>query len=190
MSFLLLGLVFFLAVHSIGMSPRLHGALVSTFGPRLFKGLYSVVSLIGLVVMFDGFSAYRAEGLIQIWNPPSGLRHLNFLFMLVSFVALAAAYAPRGFIKMRLKHPMLVGVKAWAFGHFLANGDLGGMILFGSLLAWAVIDRISFKWRPMPDAELPAPRVLGDIIAVVAGLAAYIGMIYLHPILVGVPVMG
>ena len=190
MSLLLLGLLIFLGVHSIAMLPELQGRIVTGLGPNLYKGVYSVVSLLGLILLVEGFGAYRAEGMIEIWSPPAALRHLNSLFMLVSFIALAAAYAPFGFIKLRLKHPMLVGVKAWAFGHFLANGDLGGMILFGALLAWAVIDRISFKWRPSSVAELPSPRILGDIIAVIVGIIAYIGMIHLHPLIVGVSLMG
>jgi uncharacterized membrane protein len=189
-TFFILGLVVFIAFHSIPMVPRLHGFLVQSLGTNVYKGVYSLFSLIGLVILFDGFGAYREAGLIQVWVPPVFFKHLNYLFMLVSFISLAAAYAPYGYIKMRLKHPMLVGVKAWALGHLLANGDLGGMILFGALLAWAVVDRISFKWRPASTVELPAPRVLGDVIAVIVGIIAYIGMIHLHPILFGVSLMG
>jgi uncharacterized membrane protein len=190
MSLLLLGLVIFLGVHSLAIFPELQGRLVMGLGPNLYKGAYSVVSLIGLVLLVEGFGAYRAEGMIEIWSPPAALKHLNSLFMLISFVSLAATYAPRGYIKMRLKHPMLVGVKAWAFGHFLANGDLGGMILFGALLAWAVVDRISFKWRPAKSVELPAPRVLGDVMAVGIGIIAFIAMVLAHPILIGVNAIG
>ena len=190
MSLLLLGLVILLGVHSLAMLPSLHVKLITGLGPNLYRGVYSVISLVGLVVLIEGFGAYRAEGMIEIWSPPTALKHLNSLFMLISFISLAAAYAPRGFIKMRLKHPMLVGVKAWAFGHFLANGDLGGMILFAAVLAWAVVDRISFKWRPASTVELPAPRVMGDVMAVVIGIIAYIAMIMLHPVLIGVSVMG
>jgi uncharacterized membrane protein len=189
MALFILGLILFLGFHSIGMAPRLHAALVKALGPMVFKGVYSVVSLVGLVFLFDGFGAYRDAGMIQIWEPPAAFRHLNFLFMLVSFISLAAAYAPKGHIKMRLKHPMLVGIKAWAFGHFLANGDLGGMILFGAMLAWAVLDRISFKWREVPVNDAP-PRVMGDVIAVAAGLVAYGAMMHLHPLIVGVSVFG
>jgi uncharacterized membrane protein len=190
MSLLLLGLLIFLGVHSIAMLPELQGGIVTGLGPNLYKGVYSVVSLLGLILLVEGFGAYRAEGMIEIWSPPAALRHLNSLFMLVSFIALAAAYAPFGFIKLRLKHPMLVGVKAWAFGHFLANGDLGGMILFGAMLAWAVVDRISFKWRPVKVVELPTPRVLGDMMAVVIGIIAFIAMVLAHPILIGVNAIG
>jgi len=190
MLLLLIGILLFIGTHSIAMSPKLHARLVGTVGVGVYKGLYSFVSLIGLIILVVGFSAYRAEGLIQIWSPPTAFKHLNSLFMLVSFIALAAAYSPGGYIKMRLKHPMLVAVKAWALGHFLANGDLGGMILFSAMLAWAVVDRISFKWRPVVMVDLPAPRVVGDIFAVVVGFVAFIAMILLHPILIGVSVMG
>jgi len=92
---------------------------------------------------------------------------------------------------MRLKHPMLVGVKTWALAHLLAYGDLGGMILFSSLLAWAGVDRISYRWRPddmVVDAHAPNVRV--DVIAVVAGVIAYVAMLFWHPYLIGVAVLG
>ena len=70
-------------------------------------------------------------------------------------IMVVAAYIP-GNIKRVLKHPMLVSVKTWAFAHLCANGDLGGIILFGSVLAWAVYDRITFKRRSDPGAP-PIP---------------------------------
>jgi len=127
--------------------------------------------------------------MIPVWDPPAGIKHLNFLLMLFAFIALIASQLPRGYIKARLKHPMLVGLKAWAFGHLLANGDLGSIILFGSILAWAVVNRISFRWRPA-GAEPPAPRVFGDVFAVGIGVIAYVAILYLHPLLIGVSVFG
>ncbi len=190
MTLLLLGIVVFIGTHSVAILPTVHGRAVSALGAPIYKGVYSLLSVAGLVLIIEGFGVYRSEGLIEVWSPPTALKHLNSLFMLISFVSLASAYTPFGYIKRRLKHPMLVGVKAWAFGHFLANGDLGGMILFGSLLAWAVIDRISFKWRPMAFVDVPEPRIAGDMMAVAIGLIAFFVMIQLHPIIIGVPVMG
>lgn len=190
MTVLILGLVLFIASHSIGMLPSLQTALKTSLGQNAYRGLYSVVSIIGLVVLVYGFGQYRAHDWIEVWTPPSGLRHLNLLIMLFAFIALAASQLPRGYIKARLKHPMLVGVKAWAFGHLLANGDLGSLLLFGGLLAWAVVNRISYKWRPADGQTLPEPKVSGDILAVVVGLVAYAAMLYLHPVLIGVSVFG
>lgn len=188
MTLLLLGLLIFVISHSVGMVPAVQSDLKVRLGPPLYQGVFSLLSLLGFGLIIYGFGVYRAHDWVQVWMPPVGLQHLNMLFMLVAFIALVASVAPRGFIKARLKHPMLVGVKAWALGHLLANGDLGGMILFGTFLAWAVVSRISYRWRPARPTP-PAPRVRGDVIAVVAGLIAYGAMLWLHPVLIGVPAM-
>jgi uncharacterized membrane protein len=98
----------------------------------------------------------------------------------------------RGRIYTAVKHPMLAGVKLWAFGHLLANGDLGGIILFGSFLAWAVFDRISLKRRTDAGAPpIPVGGVTNDLIAVVVGAIAYLALAFaFHPVVIGVPVIG
>jgi uncharacterized membrane protein len=109
--------------------------------------------------------------------------------MWFAFVALAASGKSPGRIRGWLRQPMLVAVKIWALAHLLANGDLGGVVLFGSFLAWAVYDRIAVKRR----GDLGAARIVGftkaDAIAVGVGTLAYIAMIFLHPLLIGVPVI-
>jgi uncharacterized membrane protein len=191
MVLMLIGLILFLGSHSIGMFPDLRRRLVEGYGLRVFKIGCSLVALIGFALICYGFGVYRSEGWVQLWTPPKGMRHLALLLMLFAFIALAASGPKLGHIKMRLKHPMLVGVKTWALAHLLANGDLGGMILFLSLLAWAVVDRISYRWRPADVvAPAPEPNVRADVFAVVAGSIAYVGMLFLHPYLIGVAVLG
>ena len=108
-----------------------------------------------------------------------------------SIVCVAAAYSP-GHIKRKLKHPMLVGVKLWAVAHLIANGDLGSVILFGAVLAWAVVDRISLKHRTDPGAPaIPVGGWKNDAIAVIAGTLAYLALgLVFHPVVIGVPVFG
>ena len=188
---MLIGLILFLGSHSLGMFPDLRRRLVEGYGPKVFKIGDSFVALIGFVLICYGFGLYRSEGWVQLWTPPKGMRHLTLLLMLFAFIALAASGPKLGYIKMRLKHPMLVGVKTWALAHLLANGDLGGMILFLSLLAWAVVDRISYRWRPADGVvDAPAPNLRVDVIAVVVGVIAYGAMLFLHPYLIGVAVLG
>jgi hypothetical protein len=83
---------------------------------------------------------------------------------------------------------MLVGVKTWALAHLIANGDLAGIVLFGSILIWAVWSRISQKWRPL--LMQPEPRIRADIIATVMGLILFwlLGT-YFHPYVVGLSVL-
>ena len=191
MVLMLIGLILFLGSHSLGIFPDVRRRLIEARGMGTFKMGYRIVALIGFVLICYGFGVYRAEGWVQLWTPPNGMRHLTLLLMLFAFIALAASGPKMGYIKMRLKHPMLVGVKTWALAHLLANGDLGGLILFVSLLAWAVEDRISYRWRPDDVVvDAPAPNVRVDVLAVVAGSIAYVAILFLHPYLIGVAVLG
>ena len=189
MSVLILGLVLFIGTHCVSTLPARRADLISRRGAGSFKAAYSIASLIGLVLIAWGFARYRAEGMIQLWTPPAFTRHLALTLMWFAFVALAAAYSPAGRIKGWLKHPMLTAVKIWALAHLLANGDLGGLILFGALLAFAVYDRISVKRRGDAGAPALSAFTAGDGVALGVGTAAYAAMLYLHPLLIGVAVL-
>jgi uncharacterized membrane protein len=145
----------------------------------------------GLALIVWGFASYRATGWIDVWSPPRMMKHITEALMLPAVILVVASYI-RGRIYATLKHPMLAGVKLWAFAHLLANGDLGSIILFGSVLAWAVIDRISLKHRADAGAPpIPVDGVRNDAIAVVVGVVAYLALGALfHPYVIGVPVFG
>lgn len=193
MILMLVGLAIFMAAHLFTTMRERRGDLLVSLGEVRYKAIYSIVSLFGFVLIVKGYGDYRAAGMIPVWDPPRGLRHLTVLLMWPAFVALAAAYAPAGKLKRILKHPMLVAVKIWALAHLLANGDLGSMILFGAFLAYAVYDRIAVKKRG-EDAAIAAyaPNSFGkgDVIALVAGTIAYGAMLKLHGWLIGVSVFG
>jgi uncharacterized membrane protein len=187
----ILGLVVFLGAHVFVTMRDRRAALVARLGEWPYRGLFSLVAIVGLLLIGYGFANYRAAGMIVLWNPPAWTRHIVVVLMWPACIMVAAAYIP-GNIKRRLKHPMLAGVKTWAFAHLCANGDLGGIILFGSVLVWAVYDRITLKHRGDPGA--PAIAVGGgknDIIAIVVGTILYLALGFVfHPIVIGVPAFG
>ncbi len=190
MGILIAGLVTFLGVHSLAFAaPGLRDRAVLRLGEGAWKGLYALISLIGLVLIVHGFGLTRRAPM-ALYAPPGWMRDLTFLFMLPVFPLLIAAYLP-GRIKTAAKHPMLAAVKLWAFAHLLANGTLADVLLFGGFLAWAVLDRISLKRRPpQPLRTAPAGR-LNDVIAVVLGLALYAWFIgWAHVRLFGVSPLG
>ena len=185
------GLAIFLGVHTVTTQRDLRAALIGRFGDSGYKIAYSLLSAIGLLLIVYGFAKYRASGMIPVWDPPVGMRHLALALMLPAVIFLVSAYL-RGYIWRFLKHPMLAAVKLWALSHLLANGDLGSIILFGSFLAWAVFDRITLKSR---EDEGAPPIAFGgarnDVLAVVVGLVAYVALVYaFHPAVIGVPVVG
>ena len=133
LAILILGLAIFIGAHSFVSLRGEREKLVARIGEVRYKGLFSLVSILGVVLIVYGFALYRRTAFTPLWYPPDFLRQLNDALMGPAFVFFVAAYVP-GNIKRALRHPMLVGVKLWAFGHLLSNGDLGGIVLFGSIL--------------------------------------------------------
>ncbi len=187
----ILGLIVFLGAHVFVSMRNERAALVSRIGRGPYLGLFTLVSIVGLVLIGFGFARYHAEGLIPVWHPPAWTRQIVVAAMWPASIAVVAAYIP-GDIKRVLKHPMLVGVKIWAVAHLCANGDLGGMILFGAVLAWAVYDRITLKRRSDPGAPpIPLGGRRNDIIAIVVGTILYLALGFVfHPIVIGLPACG
>ena len=191
MFLLILGLVLFLGTHAFTMARAPRAALIGRVGDGTYKVLYSVLSLVGIVLVAQGFGQYRAGAWINVWNPPVWTRHLALTLNIFAFVFFVAAYVP-GRIKRTLKHPMLAGVKVWALAHLISNGDLVSMLLFGSILAWAVMARISVKRRRDEVRVHAGPAVeprgwRNDAVAVAVGLVAWFAFArWLHPWLIGV----
>lgn len=187
----ILGLIIFVGAHVFVSLRDRRAALISSIGRGPYLGLFSVVSIVGLILLGFGFARYRAEGIIPLWYPPAWTRHIVVAAMWPASIAVVAAYIP-GHIKRVLKHPMLVGVKLWAVAHLCANGDLGGIILFGGVLAWAVYDRISLKHRTDPGSlPIPMGGTRNDIIAIIIGTVLYavLGLVF-HPLVIGLPAFG
>ena len=159
------------------------------WGEGGYKIVYALVSLAGLGLIVWGFAHYRSTGMIES-GPRRRSKHITVALMLPAVILVVAAYL-RGHIYTVLKHPMLAGVKLWAAAHLIANGDLGGIILFGSFLAWAVFDRISLKRRADPGGPpIPVGGGVNDLIAVAVGIVAYLALGFVfHPVVIGVPVV-
>jgi uncharacterized membrane protein len=191
LAIMILGLAVFIGTHLITTRREQRAGIIARFGEGTYKGLYAVASIIGVVLIAYGYSRYRATGWIDVWYPPAWTRHVTVLLVWPAIIMFVAAYSP-GRIKTTLKHPMLVGTKLWALAHLMSNGDLGSIILFGSILAWAVVDRISLKRRTDAGAPpIPVGGVTKDVIAVVAGTLIYLALAFwFHPYVIGVPVFG
>jgi uncharacterized membrane protein len=183
---LIAGLLLFFGLHSISIvAPGWRNDMVQRLGEGVWKGLYSLLSAIGLTLLIVGFVHARAHATV-LYVPPAALRYLTFLLMLPVFPLLLAAYLP-GRIQARAKHPMLAAIKLWATAHLLAIGALPDVLLFGAFLVWAVFDRISVKRRPRTVRHLPQPMRYGDLLAVVVGLGLYVLFVLkLHAVIIGV----
>jgi uncharacterized membrane protein len=184
MSLLITGLMLFLGVHCLPAIPKLRTSLRARLGERRYKGLFSLASAAGFVLIVVGFG--KAPATERVFAPfPAAIAVAPYAVTL-AFILFAAANM-RGYIRHGLRHPMLLGLAVWATVHLLANGDLRGTVLFGAFLAYAVIDLVSASSRHAVKAFVPSIKY--DVMAVVGGVVLAVGVMALHRPLFGVGVV-
>ncbi|SFV34762.1 NnrU family protein [Hyphomicrobium facile] len=193
MMVLIVGLILFLGVHLIPTQPELRDGLKERIGEGPYKILFSLLSLVGIVVIVLGFHKLQLHPGKNplLWEPPVWTRHLAVALMLPAMILLVASLIPSR-IRTATRHPMLIAIKIWALAHLLANGDLASLLLFGSFLAFAVYDRISVKKRGArgPLGAASPSSALNDVLVIVIGLALYAWILLVgHQWLIGVAPM-
>lgn len=189
---LLLGLVLFLGVHSLqALAPEWRAQRRAQWGELVYKGLYSLLALLGLWLIVLGYGEARSAP-VPLWQPPRMLLHISWLLMWVAMVLLVAAYWPRNHIRQRLAHPMTLGVKVWALAHLLANGSLADAMLFGTFLIWAVLVFRSARRREPGHAVARTASGLATGLTVLAGSAVWALFLWggLHARWIGVDPLG
>ncbi len=192
MSLLILGLVLFLGVHSVRIVAepwRTH--FIAARGANAWKGLYTLISLLGLGLLVWGYGLARQQPVL-LWPSPRWTRHVAALLTLPAFVILLAAYVPGNHIKARLHHPMVLAVKLWALAHLLANNTMADVLLFGSFLVWAAFSFRAARGRDRVAGTVYPPGRLGPtLVTGVAGLAAWAAFAFWgHAALIGVRPFG
>jgi len=175
MALFLLGLLLFLGSHSVRIvAEDWRVATRMRLGEKMYKGVYSLASIVGFALLVYGFSQIRWDN-PMLWTPPTAMRHIAVLLMLLSLVLLVAAQVPNNLIKARLHHPMVLSVKVWALAHLLANGRVADLILFGAFLLWAVLDFRAARQRDrlvaeavhdLPPEETPVFANNGRVVAI------------------------
>jgi len=186
---LLFGLVLFLGIHSLqSLAPRVRQQAIARWGALGFKGVYTLISLLGLYLLVQGYGQARLDPVV-LWTPPRGMQHATILLMWVAMVLLVATYVPGNQIKAKLRHPMTLSVKVWALGHLLSNGNLADVLLFGGFLVWSVLVFRAARQRDRQSLQsTPKGKLLGTLLAVVVGTGVWAAFLMggLHVWLVGV----
>jgi uncharacterized membrane protein len=209
MTQLILGLILFLGAHSVRIvADDWRTQKIEACGEKVFKGVYTVASLLGFYLLVVGYGEARLET-VALWTPPTATRHISVLLMLFASILLMAAYVPRNHLKMRLGHPMVLSVKVWALAHLLANGNLADVVLFGAFLVWSVLNFKSARARdramlqratgsdvasdssPIENESPRQPKTVATLIAVLLGVTFWGGMTFvLHAQWIGVSPLG
>jgi uncharacterized membrane protein len=192
MTALVAGLALFLGVHCVRIvADGWRSAQIRRIGERKWKGIYALLSALGFVLLVWGYGQARLDPVV-LWNPPLWMRHVAALLTLPAFVLVVAGNMRGTRMKAALGHPMVLGVKLWAFAHLIANGTLAAAVLFGSFLVWAIVDFASLRRRDSALGTVYPPGSLRrDALASAIGVAAWIAFAFwLHGLLFGVRPFG
>jgi uncharacterized membrane protein len=190
MTQLYIGTVIFVGVHLLAMLlPGERDRLRERMGENPYKGLFSLVSAIGLILMIYGF--YTKNGALEpndyIYTPAAWTRHAAMGLVLLAFIFLGASHG-KGYLKLWLKQPMSIGFGLWAGAHLLANGEKPAIIFFGAFLVLAVLDIILSTLRgKLPHHE---PQLKSDVRAVIIGIILYLVFLFgFHPYILHLPIV-
>jgi len=192
MAWLIAGLVVFLGVHSVRVfADGFRTAQIARMGPQVWKGVYSIVSIAGFVLLVWGYGQARQSDVV-LWTPIPAMRYATMLLTLLAFVLIAAAYVPGNRFKARIGHPMIAGVKTWAFAHLLSEFTLAGLVLFGTFFVWAIVDFSAARRRDRAAGTIyPPGRASRDALTCAIGLVAWaVFALWLHRLLIGVAPFG
>ena len=192
MTLLILGLVLFLGVHSVRIfAEGWRAGVRARLGERAYRGLFTLASLVGLVLIVWGYGAARQQPTL-LWLPPVWTRHLAALLTVPAFILLVAVYVPGNRIKAGVHHPMILGVKVWALAHLLANGMLADVLLFGGFLVWAGFSFRAARQRDRAgQVSYPPGRMGPTMVTVGVGLVAWAAFAFWgHAALIGVRPFG
>jgi uncharacterized membrane protein len=187
---LFVGIVIFIGVHLLAMLlPGPRDRLQARLGEGPYKGLFSLVSAIGLGLMIYGF--YTTRGALEpadyLYAPALWTRHAAMGLVLLAFIFIGASHG-KGYLKLWLKHPMSIGIGLWAIAHLLANGERPDVIFFASFLALAILDIILSTLRgKVPHHD---PQIKSDVMAVVIGIILYLAFLFgFHPYVLNLPIV-
>ena len=188
---LVLGLILFIGVHSIRIvADDFRTRQIERIGLSTWRGMYAALAFVGFVLIVVGYGIERTVPQ-AIWFPPVWTAHLAALLTIPAFILIASSFVPGTRIRNKLGHPMVLGIKVWAFAHLIANGMLADIVLFGTFLVWSIAAYASGRRRDRKAGTVyPVGPVYRDVIAVFAGLVAWVVFaMWLHLVLIGVSPM-
>lgn len=187
MIILIIGLVLFIGIHLARvLTPQLRANVIAERGDGPWKGIYSLVSILGFVLLIYGYGVAR-DNAGEAFAVSSLARTIQLLAMPLALILVVASQIPAGYIKKTIRHPMIVGVLIWAATHLAGNGDWASITLFGVFFVWALLTTISSYRRPVVPVEA---NVLYDVISIVVGIGlTWLFLRFLHEWLFNVAIV-
>lgn len=160
----IIGLIIFFGIHLVPFFPKTKTSLRTRFGENPYMGTFSLISLIGLIMIIFGYES-RTDHLYPIYS--FAYAYSGYV-MFISLTFLVAAYLPT-YLKKITKHPMSIGIGIWALLHLATNPDIISVILFGAFLVYSILD-IFVSELKKEEKKLYEAKLLYDVLSVFIGI--------------------
>ena len=185
---LAIGVLLWSVVHFIpALVPDIKKTVVNRYGEYPYKGVFTLLMIVALYLIISGWKSMtpvEPEVLELIFTPPDWGVHVAGLLTLIGFILFLAPYPPNN-LKQMMRHPQLIGMACWGVGHLAAVGTARGIVLFGGLTIWAVLEMLLINKRD--GAWLKPDRVShrNDLTMVLFSVLMFMAFLYTHHLLFG-----
>lgn len=155
--------------------------VVARLGKQPYRGLFSLAMVMSLTLIVVG---WRSMPPTLLWLPPAGMRHVTMALVPIAVILFLSSRMPSD-VRRWVRHPQLTGVKLWAVAHLLSNGETRAVLLFGGLLAWAVVEVILLSRR---DGAWVKPEAVGlpkTLASIGFGILVAVVLVFAHPYFTG-----
>lgn len=189
MNLLILGLVIFVATHLVPSFPKLRKILVQSFNPKGYKALFSILSLVSIVLIVYGL---KESAFQSLYEPPTWSRHLAMLLMLPAiYFFLSNSIRPiSSSAQLITAHPVNWAVIFWSTSHLIANGDLAHVMLFSTFWLFSVISILTGNLRGLKPILEKRPSLSSEAIFVLIVVLIYGVLVWAHQYFTGMPLFG
>ena len=115
---LVLGLAVFIGAHTFVTFRDARARAIARLGHG-YRAIFAVTALAGLALIIRGYSQYRAHEWIQVWSPPTFMRHITVGLMLFAVIFVTSRIYPEPYQDQTeasdARRCKDVGVRAFAF---------------------------------------------------------------------------
>jgi len=182
MSYLVVGVVLFAAVHFIpSLAPGLKASWQGKMGESGYKGIFSLLLLASFALMIMG---WRAALPSSVYIPNAALREPATALMVVA-IGFMVVGSRNSRLRQWVRHPQLTGVLLWALAHLVLNGDSRSLTLFGGMAIWSGIEMLSINKREGAWVKPELPSIGTELITILITVVAVAAIVWGHPYLSG-----
>ena len=177
-----IGWLLFFGIHAGMLVSAFNRPLASRLGESIYKGVYSLISVVGLVLLIYGYE----RGVFFEVQSPLWVRETSTMWMFFAWLFMVSANVA-GLIRKTTRHPMTIGLLIWGLGHAVMNPHAHAWLIFLGFSLFAAAS--AFTAASRGKAPSHEGSISMDLLAVAIAAVATSLSFYFHEWIAGVPLI-